>query len=84
MRTLLIEDTARLAESLKVDLKQQGDFVDVVYPAGEGDEMVDVSTLRRKVYRASKQPCLETVIGRGCRFVERAETSDSPLTARAP
>ena len=42
MRTLLIEDNARLAESIKAGLEQQGYVVDVAATADEGDEMAVV------------------------------------------
>lgn len=43
MRTLLIEDNARLAESIKIGLEQQGYVVDVATTADEGDEMAVVN-----------------------------------------
>ena len=42
MRTLIIEDNVRLAESIKVGLEQQGYVVDVAVTADEGDEMAVV------------------------------------------
>ncbi|MCU0863391.1 MAG: response regulator transcription factor [Planctomycetes bacterium] len=42
MRTLLIEDNARLAQSIKSGLEQQGYVVDVAATADEGDEIAVV------------------------------------------
>lgn len=43
MRTLLIEDNVKLAETIKIGLEQQGYSVDVANTADEGDEMAVVN-----------------------------------------
>jgi len=43
MRTLLIEDNVKLAQSIKVTLEQQGYVVDIANTADEGDEMAVVN-----------------------------------------
>jgi DNA-binding response OmpR family regulator len=42
MRTLIIEDNVKLADSIKIGLEQQGYVVDVAHSADEGDEMAVV------------------------------------------
>ena len=52
---------------------------DMNYEPGSNVIDVYVSSLRRKIDRSSR-PRIETVIGSGYRFIDHAETNDTPVS----